>query len=211
MSGDEELYKKLVRHIKLEIPGFGLRSKKQSRLMKLLSVVLFFNADFLTRYVTTLYPHVYVPSHPWQPKAPTRRIATLAHEYVHLHDRRRLGWLFNILYLSPQIFALLALGAFWNLSYLWALLFLLPWPSPGRAWLEFRAYQMTIAIHWWLNKQRINTVWLMHQFTKSSYYWMFPFKGFVEKRIMETIKNVESGRNLPPIVFEIKNILGVKR
>lgn len=210
MNGNEKLYKKLIKHIKIEIPGFELRSKKQSRLMKFLSVVLFFNRDFLTRYVTTLYPHIYVPSFPWHPNSPTRRIATLAHEYVHLHDRRRLGWLFDILYLSPQIFALLALGAFWNLTWLWALLFLLPLPSPGRAWLEFRAYQVTAAVYWWLNREKINTMWLTLQFTGSSYYWMFPIKGYIEKRIIKAVEDVESGRNLPPIVFEIKRVLGVK-
>jgi hypothetical protein len=210
-NGNETLYKKLVKHIKTEIPGFEIKSKKQSRLMKFLSVALFFNKDFLSSYVTTLYPHVYIPKFPWKSNNPVSRIAILAHEYVHLKDRRRFGWWFNILYLSPQIFALLAIGAFWNLSWLWALLFLLPLPSPGRAWLEFRAYQVTAAVYWWLAREKINTMWLTLQFTSGSYYWMVPFKGCVEKRIIKMIENVESGRSLPPIVFEIKRVLGVKK
>ncbi len=111
---NETRYEKLVKFIKSEIPSFEIKSKKESRLMRLLSVVLFFNKSFLEKYVTTIYPRVYVPTEPWNQHKPVSRIATLAHEYVHLYDRKRLGWLFNVLYLSPQIFALLAFGAFWN-------------------------------------------------------------------------------------------------
>ena len=211
LDGTENLFNKLVEHVKREVPDFEIRSKKESRLMKLLSMVLFFNKDFSTRYVTTIYPHVYVPSLPWKPNRPTSRISVLAHEFVHLYDRKRLGWIFNFLYLSPQIFALLSLGAFWNLWWLMALLFLLPLPSPGRAWLEFRGYRMTAAIHWWLTGQRVNTVWLREQFVGSGYYWMFPFKNFIEKRILKAIENIEDDKYLPPEIFEIKLILGVKK
>jgi hypothetical protein len=177
--------------------------------MKFLSVVLFFNKGFLTRYITTLYPRIYVPSLPWNPNKPVSRIATLAHEYVHMYDRRRLGWIFNILYLSPQIFSLLTIGAFWNMWWLLALLFLLPLPSPGRTWLEFRGYRMTAAVQWWLTGNEVNTVWIEQQFTGSAYYWMFPFKRFMERRIVKAIENIKSDKFLPPEIFEIKTVLGV--
>ena len=209
MSIQEERYSRLVEYVKDEISGFEIRSKKGSRLMKLLSVVLFFNKSFLTNYITTIYPRIYVPLLPWNPKRPISRISTLAHEYVHLRDRKRLGWLFNILYLSPQIFALLAFGAFWNLWWLLALGFLLPLPSPGRAWLEYRGYRMTAAVNWWLTGNRVNTVWLERQFTGSAYYWMCPFSRFIENRILNAIENIESGENLPPEILEIKLVLGV--
>ena len=209
MRDSERQYDKLVQYVKDEISDFDIRGKNKSRLMKLLSVVLFFNKDFLTRYITTIYPRIYVPSLPWAPNRPNARISILAHEYVHLYDRKRLGWLFNVLYLSPQIFALLALGAFWNLWWLTALLFLLPLPSPGRAWLEYRGYRMTIAVNWWLTGAEPNTIWLQSKFTGPDYYWMFPFKKIVEGRILKAIENIKSGKNLPPEVFEIKLILGV--
>ncbi len=177
--------------------------------MKLLSVVLFFNKGFMDRYVTVLYPRIYVPSLPWNPNKPLSRISTLAHEYVHMYDRKRLGWLFNIIYLSPQLFAVFALLAFWNVWWLTALLFLLPLPSPGRTWAELRGYRMTIAIHWWLTGQHVNTVRLQRQFTTSAYYWMCPFKKFIERRMLKAIENIETGNNLPPEIFEIKMRLGV--
>ena len=200
-------FHKLAFHIKREIPHFTLRSKKDSKLMQLLSVLLFFNDDFLDRYITTLYPDVYVPELPWTSHSAKSRISILAHEYVHLKDRKRLGWLFNLLYLSPQVFALLALGAFWNLWWLLALLFLLPLPSPGRAWLEYRGYRMTIAMHWYLTGKQVNAGWLRDQFIKSNYYWMWPFKKAVERCILKVMEDVESGNFLASQIFEIINVL----
>lgn len=199
---------RLTSHIKDQIPSFELRSKKESNLMRLLSAVLFFNKEFMTNYVTTLYPRVYVPEIPWK-KPLTSQINVLAHEYVHLKDRKKLGWLFNILYLSPQLFALLALGAFWNIWWLAALLFLLPLPSPGRAWLEFRAYKMTVVLHWHLTGDRISPYWLQSQFTGSGYYWMFPFKKSMERRILNVIEDVESGKFLSPEISEILEVLEI--
>lgn len=206
---NEARYAKLAEYVKSQIPGFEVVSKKESRLMKLLSVILFFNKVFMTRYITTIYPRIYVPELPWIPDRAVSRISVLAHEYVHMSDRKRMGWLFNILYLSPQIFALLSLLAVFNLWWLLALLFLLPIPSPGRAWLEFRGYRMSIAVNWWLTGQETNTVWVEQQFTQSAYYWMFPFKGYLESRISRAIENIKSGENLPPEISEIKEVLGV--
>jgi hypothetical protein len=202
----EEKFNKLVFHIEKQIPGFQLCSKKESTLMRILSVVLFFNKGFMGKYVTTIYPRVYVPQIPWNSSLESR-ISVLAHEFVHLRDRKRLGWAFNLLYLSPQIFALFALGAFWNIWWLSALFFLLPLPSPGRAWLEFRAYKVSIAMHWYLGKHKTNTVWLREQFVGSGYYWMFPFKKFVERHILKATEDVESGKFLSPEILEILNVL----
>lgn len=203
----ESRYKKLVRHIEASIEGFCIVDKKSSLLMRLLSFILFFNKSFMTKYITMIYPKVYVPEIPWLPDSPVKRIAILAHEYVHMKDRQRMGLLFNFLYLSPQLFSLLALGAVWNLWWLLALLFLLPVPSPGRAWLEFRGYRMTMAINWYLIGAETNTVWIENQFTKSSYYWMMPFRGFIGSHISKALENIKSGENLPPEIFEIKRVL----
>lgn len=202
----ESRFHKLVFYIKKQIPKFRLRSKKDSTLMQLLAVALFFNKDFLDRYVTTMYPEVYVPDLPWD-RPIESRISILAHEYIHLKDRKRMGWLFNILYLSPQIFSLLAIGAVWNIWWLLALLFLLPLPSPGRAWLEFRAYKVSIALHWQLTGRRINLFWLQSQFTKSNYYWMWPFKKMIERHILRAAENVESGNFLSPEISEILEVI----
>ena len=207
--GLESKYDKLLAHIESSIAGFKIIDKRESALMRVLSFVLFFNKVFMTRYITTIYPKVYVPKLPWAPDKPLGRLSILAHEYVHLKDRQRLGLLFNILYLSPQIFALLSLGAIWNMWWLLTLLFLLPLPSPGRAWLEMRGYRMTMAINWYVGGMETNTVWIEDQFAKSNYYWMMPFRGLVASHIQKSLENIKSGENLPPEIFEIKQLLEV--
>ena len=85
----------LENFIRINIPESEIRSKEYSKMMKFLSKLLFFNKNFMTNYVTTWYPHIYVPKIPWRVHNDASSIATLAHEWVHLHDRRRLGWFFN--------------------------------------------------------------------------------------------------------------------
>ena len=189
--------------IEIKIPGFRVVKKDKSFFMKLLSFFLFFNRGFMTQYVTTIYPKVYVPS--WwgkETKNKSLEIEILAHEYIHLHDRQRLGVIFNIIYLSPQIFSLLAIGTIWNSWFLLALLFLLPWPSPGRAWLEFRGYKTSLLMKYWIlsslspGKERIiwhyinneALEWTLDQFTGSNYYFMFPFRSFLRKRFINELK-----------------------
>ncbi len=199
----------LEQHIEKQIPGFRIEDKRKSPLMRLLSKLLFFNKTFSTGYVTTLYPKVYVPELPWREKDHVAAIATLAHEYVHLKDRKKMWLFFNFLYLFPQNLAPFALlGVFGN-SPLWylCLLFLLPIPSPTRAWLEFRGYRMTLAV-WalylgrdWDSRRFIDSI-VDKQFAGSGYYWMFPFRRFmIEKFHIYHARR----RNIP----EIKEVLKV--
>ena len=201
---------KLEQHIEKQIPGFQIEDKRKSPLMRLLSKLLFFNKTFATGYVTTLYPKVYVPELPWREKDHVAAIATLAHEYVHLKDRKRMGLFFNFLYLFPQNLAPFALlGAFGN-SPLWflCLLFLLPIPSPTRAWLEFRGYRMTLAVwahflcrDWTPGKFIVSVV--EKQFCSPSYYWMFPFEEYMVRKF----HTEHAKRRNDPIVSEVLKIL----
>lgn len=209
----------LLKHLESQIPGFDIRGKQNSLLMRVLSLLLFFNKRFMDSYVTTVYPRIYVPS--WWGKSKHRwkaEMEILAHEYVHLRDRKKLGWAFNLLYLSPQIFSLLAIGAVWNLWFLLALVFLLPWPSPGRAWLEFRGYRMSLAIKYWtlverkVNEEKLYTfvekydiTWVVDQFTKSSYYFMFPFRKYLNRKFRESLREIAKD-NLSDELREIKEV-----
>lgn len=210
---------RVIDQIEEDIPKFEIRHKNKSFLMKLLSVVLFFNRKFMTNYVTTMYPVVYVPDWWGINKARQKaEIEILAHEYVHLYDRKKMWWLFNLLYLSPQIFSLLAIGAFWNISFLWCLLFLLPWPSPGRAWLEFRGYRMSLAMMYWMRiKGKLENVdkrctfienyditWVVGQFTGPAYYFMFPFKDYLGKKFRQTLEDIKDD-NLSPELLKMKD------
>jgi len=183
-------------------------SKKKSLLIKIVSKLFFFNKKFLTGYVTTLYPKVYVPELPWREKDNVAAMATLAHEYVHLKDRKKMWLFFNFLYLFPQNLALFSVLGFFNPWWYMCVLFLLPIPSPTRAWLEFRGYRMTLAIwsHFlgknWDHGKFINSI-VERNFAGSAYYWMFPFERFM---IRKFYKHYACRRNIPEIQ-EILNVL----
>ena len=189
----------LENFIKINIPDSEIRSKKQSTMMKFLSKLLFFNKSFMTSYVTTWYPHIYVPKLPWKYKNNLPAIATLAHEWVHLHDRRRLGWFFNFLYMMPQCFFIFGLLAFWNLWFLLFFLFILPIPSPGRAWAEFRGYRMTIAVYYWLSGQKVDLKWIVDQFVSSNYYFMWPFRGWLMKKFQKEFDKIKNNELSPEL------------
>ncbi len=208
-SGEENSQRlaRLLAHIEKEIPKFELRSKHDSTLFNLLSHIMFFNKGIKDRYITTLYPFVYFPQLPLDEKLTGPAIEILAHEYVHLSDRKRLGPIFNILYLSPQIFSLFSLLALTQSNFwLLCLLFLLPIPSPARAWLEFRGYRMGCAVRFWLTGTRCDIDFVLKQFTGSSYYWMMPFKGYMRKKIDAALTDIEEGV-LTTELQEIKTIL----
>jgi len=198
---------KLENMILDDIPNFEIVSKTTSFLMKVLSVILFFNKSFMTSYISVIYPRMYVPKLPWKENDHYSAILVLAHEWVHLSDRKRFGRLFDIGYLFPQCLAFLSLLApFLSVWWLLCLLFLLPIPSPTRAWLEFRGYSMTMACKWWLTGNEINYYWIERQFVGQWYYFMWPFKGIVRKMFekqMEKIKNDD----LSPEQRKVKEII----
>ena len=212
---------RLIDQIKTDVPDFAIKRKSESLLMRLLSFVLFFNKGFMTKYISTIYPVVYVPD--WwgfQKSREKTELEILTHEYVHLYDRKRMGILFNLLYLSPQIFSLFAIGALWNLSFLWFLLCLLPWPSPGRTWLEFRGYRKSFATIYWMRiaenpeikekhytfLENCDITLVIKQFTGSAYYFMFPFKGYLEKRFRQALLDIRDDK-LSPELLKIKSVV----
>jgi hypothetical protein len=198
---------RLSSYIAKQIPGFEIRTKEGSFLMRLLSFILFFNKFFMTRFVTTIYPIVYFPKEEKGIDDRAGNIIVLCHEYVHLRDRKKLGWLFNVLYLSPQIFALLALLAIpFAWQWVFCLLFLLPIPSPFRAYFEYRAYKISIAISYLLFDRVPPIEYYVMQFTTSNYYWMFPFEKFLTKKFNEHAKKLRK-KEFDELTIELKNVL----
>lgn len=120
---------------------FKVRMKSESRWQRrLAAVIAWYIPTYLTHYVTIFGRTIYLPEH-HSLDSPSGTL-TMAHEVVHLLDQQRLTLpLFILLYISPQIFGLGVLLFPW-LGW-WAccfLIFVLPWPSPGRMYLEARAY-----------------------------------------------------------------------
>lgn len=177
------------------MPGFQIKYKTESLLMKIIGKILFFNSGFMTGYITTLGKTVYFPDRErMQALHSLHYLGTLAHEFRHSYDNKKWNIFFPFMYLFPQIlsiFSLLSFLAIWfGLSWLFCLLFLLclaPIPSPGRKLIEFNGYVMSLFManeflkesgveleerRFELKKlaQRYN-----QNFVGSSYYYMWPF------------------------------------
>ena len=126
---------------------------------------------------------------------------------VHLKDRKNMGLLFNFFYLFPQNLAAFALFGFTNPWWYLCLLFLLPIPSPTRAWLEVRGYRMTIAVWDHFHKDTLSipdfmTSIVERNFASPAYYWMFPFKGYLLRKFYAYHNR---RRNIP----EIQEVLDI--
>lgn len=131
--------------INRDIPGFELRYKDKSSLMKILGFLLApFNPSFMDSYVTTLGKKVYFPSYKHFDSDPGRSFRILAHEYVHLCDSKS-NTFFGLTYLLPQVLALLPLTAFAVVSFPYSWLALLP-----VVWyvLACFAFRQSIVLFW---------------------------------------------------------------
>lgn len=204
----EEKLGKLCDEMRKDIPGFEIRYKSDSKLQKFIGwLVKPFNKHYMSRYTTTLYPYVYFPTREFVEASPKRTFEILSHEWVHLYDRKK-DWKFSLLYLFPQILALLslfAIGAIWNLWFLLSLSFLLclaPLPAKYRAKYEFRGYAMNLIfqIHIYGKVPSPFKVWLKSKFTGWDYYKMYPFSKDVDKKIEAIETKIRSGalQNMHP-------------
>lgn len=202
---NQQIYEALTAEAKTQFPGFEVRAKEDSLLMKILAKLLFFNKRFMSDYTTTVGYKIYAPKD-------TREFPlfwkVVAHEYVHMHDRKHAParWLtYGLWYMAPQIFAVLGLVgavvalATWNPVWLWSLLALLlaaPIPSPGRTHYEMRGYTMSMAVNYWRygSVRDYQREHVLEKFTGPDYYWMWPFKGSMKKKIDNAVAMLESGR-----------------
>jgi hypothetical protein len=165
--------------------GVKIAFKNESKLMRLLSFLLFFNKDFMTRYITVIGKTVYFPSRNWLGKNRDAAAQALCHEFVHISDEQNVGSLvFRLSYLFPQCMAVFALAGFFvGPQALLFLLFLLPLPAPFRTFWELRGYAMTDAVLYSKYRQFSSTDFLVRQFTTSKYYYMWPFKKSLAREI----------------------------
>lgn len=180
--------------------GIKIVEKKTSLLMKAIALVLFFNKKFMTGYITTIGTTIY-----W-PDAKDLRggdFRTLFHEAQHGYDYKRSPVWFIMTYLSPQIVAILSLLAFlailgnilWSASLLFLLL-LAPLPSIGRTYWEVRGYSCGMALDIWKHDEvsQRNTDFVIDRFVCSDYYFMWPFKKSMKRKLAKAERNIRAGK-----------------
>lgn len=161
----------------VEARGVKVVPKEDSKLMKFLAVVLFFNKSFMTDFATTIGDTIFIPKALWG------QVDVLAHEYCHVFDSHRNGAvLYSLRYLFPQCLALLSLlslgaiatpwwpPAFYFIIALALLGCLAPLPAPWRQEYEFRGYKMSLLVLVRVYRQ-LPVGWALKQFYSKDYYF----------------------------------------
>lgn len=183
--------------------GIKVVEKKKSLFMRALNILLFFNKSFMDRYVTTIGKTVYWPNLERIYDNPESSFDVYFHEAQHAKDYIKYHLFFLISYISPQVFALpifLAALAIW-LSNWWLLflsfsLFLAPIPSYFRAMWEWRGASCNLGFSIW----RIGKVdrryrdFLVNRFKGPDYYFMWPFKKWMEKKLDKLEEKIRAGK-----------------
>ena len=171
------------------VPEFKVLNKADSKLQRFIGKAMFFNKGYMTNFYTTIGYTTYRPigaaGEPWEWEI-------LLHEGKHAIQAKKLTRpLMGALYLLP----------------------FLPLPAPGRAWFEFEAYCVSMAVAYLKNPADVNDWYIENQlvpyFTGSEYAWMFPFKGTVKKAFQKFHEKLKSGEAFEdPYLNDIKNLVG---
>lgn len=200
-------FDKFLKKLQEDTPKFNIKYKNESKFMKFLGALLFFNKGFMTKYVTTIGSTVYYPDKLFIEKEKVA-IEILAHEFVHTKDSNK-SFLFSPLYLFPQILAPFML--FFMFASIWLglglfALFILPLPAPFRMHYEVRGYTMSLFM---INKflvdqnkdqeERRKVLYdiagnINKNFTSFAYYLMWPFG--VTKKLKQNIDKIVSNKIL---------------
>lgn len=117
----------LENRIRTDIADFKVRFKDESWLLKAMGVLSYpFNPRFMTNVTTTLGSTVYFPTRAYYEQNVERSFDILTHEYVHMWDRKT-GAHSEVLYLFPQLLAVVPLLLYWVFAWphLWIPLALL--------------------------------------------------------------------------------------
>jgi len=190
----------------LHFPTVKIKYKDESLFMKILGKLLFFVPTFMTNYTTTIGKTIYFPDKKYVDADYYRALTVITHEFIHVWDEDSKKSLFNLSFLSPQIFAVFSLlsvfsfvSPFFLLSLL-SLLFLAPFPSPWRTEWESTAYIMGMLLSSIDQGARYNArehaEELSGYFTGSAYYYMCPDKDKVVGTLLykyETLPQTHAG------------------
>ncbi len=172
----------LVTKAQTYFPDLQIKYKDQDPFMKFVGALLFFNPAFKNQFITTIGDTMYWPSQQFIQDDPKGSSEIFIHECTHMYDEKRVGSLpFKLGYLFPQLLMLpmflLLFVLTWKIVLPLALLCLVPWPAPFRAYFERRAYFVSMrvgySLYGWDPKAMAAS--FAGFFKDSSYYWMMPF------------------------------------
>lgn len=163
-----------------EFPDFKMVKKSDSLFMKVISWALwllsFGQMDvFMDHYVTTIGYTVYVPSN-WSTRTPFAKASVLRHEWVHMKQTKRMGWL---LYALSYLLFPLPFGLAW-----------------GRMKLEREAYEESMwaqSVYYGMEVLKSDQLRdsMVRNFTGPAYLWMWPFRARVERWYDGMVSRIE--------------------
>lgn len=204
--------------------GVEIAPKEDSWLMRRINNIIgFFNPGFMDNFITTIGKTVYFPKAMLGPDQNESVWSVMPHETQHGMQFKRLT-LFGaaLVYLFPHwlaLLSLLALGAIWGdwgyLLCLINLVWLAPWPAPGRKWMEMQGYALTLLVMYEEYRARgyedevTVPPYVIRQFTGPNYYFMWPSKSRVQAELNEWLEKVKDGRidKELPIAADFRKIL----
>ncbi len=174
-------YIRLIYDVREEFPDFEILKKEDSRLMKLVDVLLKIITvgqmnTFLTGFITTMGNKVYIPAS-WQDLNLVNKIEILRHERIHMRQSKKYGrFIFSFLYLMAPLPVGLAFF---------------------RRKFEMEAYEESMRVLYFYKGSSAFTSLLreffISQFISANYFWMWPFRKSIETWYDDAIKKIQSG------------------
>lgn len=210
----QEMLDSLVSKIKKQVPGFEIRFQDQSKFMRFLHKIAFFNPS-LKNYIITVGKTVYWSTEDKFKANPSSSFNTLAHELVHVMDYNNNPAGFMLGYFFPQwlavfsLFAVLAVISPWFLLCLGFLLFLAPIPAIFRKNLELKGYGMSIAVRKWRGETNMENRldYYADHFTGPAYYFMWPFRSYIKQKLREYVYTDECLKDRNPAYQIVHSII----
>lgn len=164
-----------------EFPGFLLKKKSESRLMKTIDVFLKIITlgrmrTFMTEFITTVDDVVYVPTD-WEKGSEKSRMIALRHERIHMRQSAKYTkWLFRFLYLC---FPLPVVFAYFRMKFEWEAYTESMWATAEYYGLD------TLKNHVYRSK-------MIGHFTTAEYFWAWPWSRGIENRYNEEVRKIEA-------------------
>ena len=196
-------FQELAVYAKKYFPKLSVGYKTQSIFMKILAILLFFNKEFMTEYVSTVGNTVYFPTEDSTKNRLISNTIVFIHELVHMTDKKKLtDFGFSFLYLFPQVLVLCffpMLFVSWKIALIF-LVFALPLPAYFRMYFERRAYLASLYVMNFLYKKygfspalekHVDSFLL--QFTSSEYYYMWIFPN-LKKDFSDAMQNIQQDK-----------------
>lgn len=212
---DIKLFDKVLTGVNKHFPEINLKFKDQSFIMKVLSVVLFFNTKFSSSYTTTIGNDIYFPNQSFINTRQVSSVVIILHEMMHVMQSKKLSKpLFGFLYLFPQILAPFCLPLLfvltWKIVVPVFIFLLLPLPALFRAYFEKQAYMVSLYVINRLNNLNSYNIdidssckFFLSQFKTSGYYFMYLFPNLDTQFSDALVKVKNNQRPYDHEVFDI--------